>query len=62
VAAKSCTFAQEEGLIVRPLAGDRVAFCPPLIITEAEIDELFDRYERALVKTQNWAKGEGILG
>ena len=47
---------------MRPLAGDRVAFCPPLIITEAEIDELFDRYERALVKTQNWAKAEGILG
>ncbi|MGL4438506.1 MAG: aminotransferase [Bosea sp. (in: a-proteobacteria)] len=62
IAAKSCMFAQEEGLIVRPLAGDRVAFCPPLIITEAEIDELFDRYERALVKTQDWAKAEGMLG
>jgi 4-aminobutyrate---pyruvate transaminase len=62
VAAKSCSFAQEEGLIVRPLAGDRVAFCPPLIIRQAEIHELFDRYERALVKTQNWAKAEGMLG
>lgn len=61
VAAKSCVFAQEEGLIVRPLAGDRVAFCPPLIISEAEIDELFDRYERALAKTQNWAHAEGLL-
>ena len=62
VAAKSCTFAQEEGLIVRPLAGDRVAFCPPLIISEAEIHELFDRYERALARTLNWAKVEGMLG
>jgi 4-aminobutyrate---pyruvate transaminase len=62
VAAKSCAFAQEEGLIVRPLAGDRVAFCPPLIITEAEIDELFDRYERALARTLNWVMAEGLMG
>jgi 4-aminobutyrate---pyruvate transaminase len=62
VAAKSCTFAQAEGLIVRPLSGDRVAFCPPLIITEAEIDELFDRYGRALAKTTDWLKAEGLLG
>ena len=39
---------EEEGLIVRPLLGDRIAFCPPLVIDEAEIDELFDRFERAL--------------
>ncbi|MCX7329795.1 MAG: aminotransferase class III-fold pyridoxal phosphate-dependent enzyme [Hyphomicrobiales bacterium] len=62
VAAKSCAFAQEEGLIVRPLAGDRVAFCPPLIITEAEIDELFDRYERALARTLNWVMAEELMG
>jgi 4-aminobutyrate--pyruvate transaminase len=61
VAAKSVSFAQAEGLIVRPLAGDRVAFCPPLIITEAEIDELFDRYERALNKTLDWVTAEGLL-
>lgn len=61
VAAKSCAFAQEEGLIVRPLAGDRVAFCPPLIISEAEIDEMFDRYERALVKTESWVRAEGLM-
>jgi 4-aminobutyrate--pyruvate transaminase len=39
------------GLVVRPLAGDRVAICPPLIINEAEINELFDRYGRALDDT-----------
>ncbi len=61
VAAKSCAFAQEEGLIVRPLSGDRVAFCPPLIISEAEIDELFDRYERALVKTHAWVRSQGMM-
>jgi 4-aminobutyrate--pyruvate transaminase len=37
-----------EGLMVRPLPGDSVGICPPLIITEAEIDDLFDRFGRGL--------------
>ncbi|MFN3673511.1 MAG: aspartate aminotransferase family protein [Bosea sp. (in: a-proteobacteria)] len=61
VAAKSVAFAQGEGLIVRPLGGDRVAFCPPLIITEAEIEEMFNRFERALAKTLDWVTAEGLL-
>jgi adenosylmethionine-8-amino-7-oxononanoate aminotransferase len=41
--------AEELGVIARggPV-GDVVAFAPPLIITEAEIDETFDRFEAAL--------------
>jgi 4-aminobutyrate--pyruvate transaminase len=35
-------------LIIRPLPNDSVAFCPPLIITEREIDDMFDRFEKAL--------------
>ena len=61
VAAKSVSFAQEEGVILRAMGGDRVAFCPPLVISEAEIDEMFDRYERALGKTLDWVKAEGLL-
>jgi len=49
-------FAQAEGLFVRALLGDRVAFCPPLIITDAEINEMFDRFVRALDKTQAWLR------
>jgi len=60
VGAKSVVFAQSEGLIARAM-GDRVAFCPPLIISEAEIEEMFDRYGRALDKTLDWAKAEGLL-
>jgi 4-aminobutyrate--pyruvate transaminase len=37
----------ERGLIVRNL-GDTVALCPPLIITEAQLNELFDIYADAL--------------
>ena len=55
-------FIEEEGVIVRPLLGDRIALCPPLIITEAEIDELFDRFERGLAKGLDWATREGWRG
>ncbi|HSS65835.1 MAG TPA: aminotransferase class III-fold pyridoxal phosphate-dependent enzyme, partial [Gammaproteobacteria bacterium] len=40
--------AQANGLIVRGLTGDSVAICPPLIIDEKQIGDLFDRFERAL--------------
>ena len=39
--------AQELGLIVRAM-GDSIALCPPLIITEGEIDDMLKRYGRAL--------------
>ena len=35
--------AHEHGLIVRPVA-DSLAFCPPMVATEAEIDSMFDRF------------------
>ncbi|TVR07142.1 MAG: aminotransferase class III-fold pyridoxal phosphate-dependent enzyme [Salinarimonadaceae bacterium] len=54
VAARAIGFAQEEGLILRSLLGDRIAICPPLIITPEEIDMLFDRLERALDRTLDW--------
>ena len=39
--------AEEDGLIVRAI-GDTIAFCPPLIISEAEIQELLARFTKAL--------------
>ena len=42
--------------------GDTVAFCPPMIITEAEIDEMFAPAEAALDATLAWARAEGHLG
>ncbi len=44
------TLAQEEGLIIRAL-GDTLAVCPPLIINDDEIDQLFDRLGAALGRT-----------
>jgi 4-aminobutyrate--pyruvate transaminase len=60
VAPQAVRFAQEEGLIVRFLAGDIVSICPPLIIAPAEIDELFDRLGRALDRTAQWARAQRL--
>ncbi len=54
-------FAEDHGLIVRPLPTDRIALCPPLVIEEAEIDELFDRLTRALDATADWARKEKLF-
>ncbi len=61
VAATVNNFALEEGLIVRPLLSDRLAFCPPLVIDEAEIDEMFARFDRALAKGLDWATREKLI-
>ncbi|MCS0494835.1 aminotransferase [Ancylobacter sp. MQZ15Z-1] len=61
VAAKCVGFAQQEGLIVRSVFGDAVTICPPLVISPAEIDELFDRLTRALDRTLDWAVRENLL-
>lgn len=44
---------QDEGLIIRTL-GDAVAFCPPLIISEDQVDELITKFSKGLERTQNW--------
>lgn len=62
VGAKAVAFAQEEGLIVRSVAGDTIAVCPPLVIDGAEINAMFDALEKALDRTYVWVKGEGYLG
>ncbi|SKC92945.1 Adenosylmethionine-8-amino-7-oxononanoate aminotransferase [Burkholderia sp. YR290] len=55
VAAYAGTRALSHGLITRAL-GDTVNFCPPLIVTRAQIDEMFDAAKRALDDTLAWRK------
>jgi 4-aminobutyrate--pyruvate transaminase len=52
--------AQEVGLIVRPI-GDSVAVCPPLIVTEEQLDAMFDRLEKALEQTELEARKQGLV-
>ena len=61
VAVKAVGFAQDEGLIVRSLMGDRIAMCPPLVIADEEIETLFDRLARALDRTAEWVSREGLM-
>jgi 4-aminobutyrate--pyruvate transaminase len=49
--------AQAHGLITRVLGGDVIAFSPPLIISEAEIDFMLERAELALADTLSWVRG-----
>jgi len=50
---------QEHGLIVRALPGDVIGFCPPLIIDEAQIDEMFDRFDRAMAEMTRTLRAQG---
>lgn len=52
--------AQKHGLIVRAMGGDIVAFCPPLIIDESQINEMFDKFEKGLDDTEAWVAQEGL--
>ncbi|MGF1474554.1 MAG: aminotransferase [Geminicoccaceae bacterium] len=47
-----------EGLILRPTPGDAVAMCPPMIIDEQEIDQMFDALERGLDRTLGELRAE----
>jgi 4-aminobutyrate---pyruvate transaminase len=60
VGARAVQFAEAEGLIIRSVLGDVLTICPPLVISTAEVDDMFDRLARALDKTLDWVKREGI--
>ncbi len=55
VAARVVERAEHHGLIIRNM-GDVIALCPPLIITERQVDELFSKFETALDETLNWVR------
>ena len=52
--------AEDHGLLLRAI-GDVMALCPPLVIEQAEIAEMFARLGRALDDTAAWAAGEGLI-
>ncbi|WP_121063327.1 aspartate aminotransferase family protein [Chachezhania antarctica] len=60
MAPKVVNFCAEEGLIVRAVY-ETVAFCPPMIVTSDDIDEILARFGRALDKALEAAKADGQL-
>jgi 4-aminobutyrate--pyruvate transaminase len=60
VAAYLVRRAQHHGAILRNMPGDIVAFSPPLIISEAEIDEMLSCFGRALDDTWAMVREKGL--
>jgi 4-aminobutyrate--pyruvate transaminase len=50
---------EENGIITRAM-GDAVALCPPLIITDDEINEAFDLFEKTLDEAEAWVRTENL--
>ena len=59
VGALAQAAARRHGLLTRAI-GDTLGLCPPMIIREAEIDEMFDRLVRALDETEARVAREGL--
>ncbi|WP_024589111.1 aminotransferase [Aliihoeflea sp. 2WW] len=59
VGAQIAKFCENRRVILRAI-GDTIAFCPPMIITEAELNEMFDRFELALADAEAWVDKEGL--
>ena len=48
IAAQAVAHIQEQGVILRALPGDIIGICPPLVISDTELDDMFSRIETAL--------------
>ena len=59
VGAQCARFCEAHGAILRAI-GDTIALCPPMIITESELDELFARLEKALDDCEAWVSTQGL--
>jgi 4-aminobutyrate--pyruvate transaminase len=42
--------------VITRAVGESVCFCPPLIITEAQVDDMIERFSRSLELTTAWVK------
>ncbi|MFJ4453192.1 aspartate aminotransferase family protein [Pseudomonas sp. NPDC089392] len=51
--------AHDYGLIIRAI-GDTIAFCPPLISTQADIDQILSAFEHTLRDATSWANAQGL--
>ena len=60
-AAKVVKKIHEKGVILRALPIDAIAFCPPLIISKDEIDQMFDRIETILPEMDQVADSAGFI-
>jgi 4-aminobutyrate--pyruvate transaminase len=58
VCQQSC---EDHGLIVRAMGGNNIALCPPLIIDEAQVDELLTKLAKGLDAALAYVQQEQLL-
>ena len=61
VGATAKQYCQDHGLLIRAVSGNCLAFCPPLVITEAQIDEMIDQFSRGLDQTLDFVNRNSLL-
>lgn len=61
IGAKVAFECQNQGLIVRPVAGNSIALCPPLITSESQIDEIMAKLGQSLDTTIDYAQQQHLL-
>ncbi|MBR0664323.1 aspartate aminotransferase family protein [Roseomonas hellenica] len=59
-AARLVKLGEENGLILRMLPGDAIAFSPPLIMEEGEVDDMVARFGKALDALSVQLRREGL--
>ena len=52
---------QDNGLLIRAVGGNSIAFCPPLIITTDQIDEMVEKFSLAMQTTLQYANKESLI-
>ncbi len=57
-AQKAC---EKNGVILRAVGGNALAFCPPLIITNAQVDELIAKVKTAIDQTYETLKDQELI-
>ena len=54
-------YCQDNGLLIRAVSGNCIAFCPPLIISREQIDEMISMFDIALSQTLDYVHKEKLL-
>ena len=61
VGALAKQYCQDNGLLIRAVSGNCIAFCPPLIISREQVDEMISMFDIALSQTLDYVHKEKLL-
>ena len=60
VGAAAKQFCQDNGLLIRAVSGNCIAFCPPLVIAEGQIDEMIEMFAKGLEQTEEFVRKNSL--